>query len=174
MLPNRRGCVTPPQLDISWHWASVRGAGQGACCRLFANPTRQERDRPVFPGQSGEGGSCTTSRRGLAHFPPGGQVQLETEVPSPSAPTGSSARPGPGPAEAAASAQAWPGRQACCGPASTRAAASRGPATHHSRTLSWRKLKGPVGPSSCSQISQGQDLSPHGMALQPRVPKLGL
>lgn len=64
MLPNRRGCVTPPQLDISWHWASVRGAGQGACCRLFANPTRQERDRPVFPG-------AERGKRVVRHIPAG-------------------------------------------------------------------------------------------------------
>lgn len=57
------------------------------------------------------------------------------------------------------------------GPGSVRAGASKGPAQlsglppHHSRMLSWPKRKGPVGPSSCSQVSHGQDLSPHGMAL---------
>lgn len=166
---SRQGCVPPPQPNTSRHWASVKGAGKGACCRLFANPTHPERGRPVFPGAERGRRAVRSTRRGSAHFPPGGQVRLETAVPQLSAPTGSSARPGPCLAEAAVSAQAasrnllpaaapssrgpaQPEQQACGGArvragwSQQRACPALGPATPSLEDAQLAEAKGTRGP----------------------------
>lgn len=186
--PSRQGCVPPPQPNTSRHWASVKGAGKGACCRLFANPTHPERGAQCSRGRAGKEGRAQ-HQAGLGPLSPRvGRCGWRPRCPS------SPPRQAPPPALA----PAWQRRlcllrlrlETCCqllprhrgarhsrssrpaeGPGSVRAGASKGPAQlsglppHHSRMLSWRKRKGPVGPSSCSQVSHGQDLSPHGMAL---------